>query len=288
MTGEHRDEERQYFLEQAMDESEPMDDSSLTNTIGETYVGTVLKRFSRHGLRPGRSKTPYMAAIGKKLFGGRYEVESAEERIENEKTYRERLNEAGFDTPEIVGEYREYLEFERIDATSIREYLSHTDEDETKRIGEYIGNALRTLHDDDYAITDFRISNILVEDDGTLVTVDHEYATDHATDAEKNLDLMTLISSARQFDPEIYHSFRDGFEDGYGEPVDRKVDIMSAFSSRGHAIWERDKQRRKNAKKNFDGFRNTYRAMGNRIRRLVRGNGAVKEDDGSVAPEQAD
>lgn len=266
MVAEHQDseeEERKYFLDAAIEESEGMEESSLTNDIGKTYVGTVLKKFSKN------AKTPYMTAIGKKLFGGKYEVENVEDRIENEKAYREEVKKAGLYTPDIIGEHEEYMEFERIDGTSLREYVSNADEEETRRIGEYIDEALRTLHDDNYAITDFRISNIIVQEDGTLASVDHEYATDHATNAEKTLDVMTLISSARQLDPDVYQSFRDGF-DGYQEHIDEKADIISAFSAPGHAaLMEHDTHRAVNAVKNFDGLKKAYKTLGERLHNLV-------------------
>lgn len=249
--------DRRYFIEEALEESEELGDS-LTNRVGKTYVGTVLKRFEK------RPKTSYLTAIGKKLFGHSYDRDTNEDRIENEKNYRDAVEDAGLYTPKILGEFEEYMEFERIDGDPLPEYLSRADKDEVREIGEYLGNSLHTLHDNDYAITDLRISNILVLDDGSFASIDHEYATDHATNGEKELDHLTLISSSRQLEPDIYQTFRNGFEDGYGKDVDRLADFSSCLSSPVHALLlEHDLHRTWNA------MRNASPNLGHRIPNLL-------------------
>lgn len=249
--GEDRaDDGRRQFIEDAMAVSEPLDDS-LTNTVGETEVGTVLKKFERNKVTPrlvGRGKQIFG---GTYMFGGVYEIEGREERIENERMYRDVAEDAGLYAPKILGEYEEYMEFERIDGTPLREYVTRSDADEVAQIGEYLGQSMRNLHENEYAITDFRMSNVFVQENGSLAFVDYEYATDNATNGEKELDQLTLLSSARQLDAETWQPFREGFESGYGEDIGAFVDASTNITSFLHAtILERDRHRATNAMRN--------------------------------------
>ncbi|MCJ7428758.1 MAG: hypothetical protein MUP66_00025 [Candidatus Nanohaloarchaeota archaeon QJJ-5] len=240
------------FIEDAMEESDELG-GSLTNEVRETYTGTIMKRFE------DRPKTAYFQALGK-LLGGKVEYETRDDRIENERAYREIAEKAGLYTPDILGQHEEYVEFERVDGDTLPDYLNDADSDEAYEIGERLGESLRVVHDEDYAVTDLRINNIIVTDEDQLASVDHEYATDEATGWDKQLDILTLISSARQVDDTAYESFREGFEHGYDESVDTSVDIMTSATAPLHAsLLERDTDRTGNA------LRNTVQDLGDRL-----------------------
>lgn len=251
MDDEYEQSQRE-FISQAMDDSDELE-GSLTNEVTETYTGTIMKRFE------DRPKTAYFQAVGK-LLGGKLEYETREDRIQNERDYREVAEKAGLYTPDILGQHEEFVEFERVDGETLPDYLNETDPDDARDVGEKLGESLKVVHDEDYAVTDLRINNIIVQDDGQLASVDHEYATDEATSWDKQLDILTLVSSARQVDEDSYEAFRDGFEDGYEDTVNTSIDLMTSASAPLHAsMLERDKERTTNA------LKNTYQDLSDRI-----------------------
>jgi tRNA A-37 threonylcarbamoyl transferase component Bud32 len=220
------DEERHEFIDGMLEDADQYE-GSITNPVYKTSVGTTLKQFEP-------SMTEYFVAIGK-LPGRQWEKPDRDDRISNEKEYRQAVEAAGLEVPEIVGEYQEYLEVETIDGDPLPEYLNKTSTEDAQAIGRRLGESLHNLHENGYAIVDLRANNIIVSDDGPLVSIDHEYATDDATDWEKDMDLITLISSARQTENDSYGAFRDGFEEGYGDYISATADILASSTSAIHA-----------------------------------------------------
>lgn len=94
------------------------------------------------------------------------------------------------------------------------------------------------------AIKDLRLSNIHVEDSGEelrLYFIDHEYSKIEANYLMKELDYLTLFSSARQTGN--FKSFFEGFKNSDADTVYLSL-ILSIFVFGYHAVLlGRDKER---------------------------------------------
>jgi tRNA A-37 threonylcarbamoyl transferase component Bud32 len=90
---------------------------------------------------------------------------------------------------------------------------------------------MHTLHEQDYAFDDNLLNNYMIDDDGAIWSIDHEYATTDAHPNDKSLDFLTLISDARHLPAEQYAAVRDGVTDGYGQSIPTAADIGAGASS---------------------------------------------------------
>ena len=109
------------------------------------------------------------------------------------------------------------------------------------------------------AITDLRINNFMLGYDGSLSFVDAEYFTEDASDWEKRMDLITMVSSLKQVDRESYRGFREGFRESYGGDLDRYTGIISSATSVSHSTFiERDTERIRNALENIGNDMSEY------------------------------
>lgn len=240
------------FVRAAMDheDSEPLD-GSLTNELAESHAGTVLKEFS------SRPKMAFVQMLGR-VPSGKIEYQDQESRIENEKEFREYADQTDVRVPDILGVQDEYVEFERIDGVDMNTYLNEASQDEAQEAGELAGEFLSQIHEMGGAITDLRINNFMMDyEEGGLAFVDGEYFSGDANGWEQKMDMITLASSAKQVDPEAYRSFRDGFEDTYGEELDIYTEAASSVTAPGHAgLLERESERVGNAVRNsYDGVK---------------------------------
>ncbi|MFB6203039.1 MAG: hypothetical protein ABEK01_00960 [Candidatus Nanohaloarchaea archaeon] len=216
------------YVEQVMesDHSEPLD-GSLTNELVETPVDTVLKKYSK------RPKMAYVQAAGR-IPARKLEYQNIEDRIENERSFREFIDRELIDVPEILGSEQQYVEFEKVEGEDLHTYLNSASDEQAERAGREVGEFLDYLHGRDGAITDLRINNFMVQPDGSMAFVDAEYFAEDASDWEKTMDLITMVSSARQVKPGSYSSFRSGFEDSYGDPG-AFTDLAATLTSHLHA-----------------------------------------------------
>lgn len=90
--------DQEAFLEEAMEDSEGMGDSLTNEIVNPEEVGTVVKEYGRE------PTTAIFASLGR-FLGAKNTYVSLEDRIEQEETYQEIAEEAGWDTPEIIDEY---------------------------------------------------------------------------------------------------------------------------------------------------------------------------------------
>ena len=233
------------FVKEAMtsDEAETLD-GSLTNELAKTQVGTVLKEFS------ARPKMAYVQMLGK-VPAGKIEYQDQKSRIENERKFREFSEDTDVYTPEIIGDEDEYVEFEALDGVDMNTYLKEASENDAEDAGQLVGDFLEDIHKRGGAITDLRINNFMMQEDQSLAFVDAEYFTEDASDWEKKMDLITMTSSVKQVDSEAYKSFREGFQESYGEDIDFYTDAISSVTSPGHAaVLEKDLERSSNSLEN--------------------------------------
>ncbi len=242
------------FLEEEMDspESETLG-GSLTNDLVDTQVGTVLKRFNQ---RPGMA---YIQMLGR-VPAGKLDFQDRDSRIENEEEFREFISEYDVEMPEIIGSEDGFVEYERVDGQDLNTYLNQAEQDEAVEMGEQVGEFLGYIHENDGAVTDLRINNFMIDYEGDLNFVDAEYFSSEATGWEKQMDIITLVSSLRQVDEEAYRSFRKGFEEKYGEKVKSYSTGISSLTSLAHsALIEREPERVRNAASSISGDIAEYR-----------------------------
>lgn len=222
--------------------SEPLD-GSLTNKLVRTQVGTVLKEFSE---KPGMS---YVQALGR-VPGLNFERQDQEDRIENEKNFREFISDYDIDVPDILGDEGNYVEFERLDGEDLNDYINRNP-GEAEHYGGEVGEFLNYVHRNNSAVTDLRVNNFMVQDSSDLAFLDAEYFVDDANLWEREMDIITLVSSLKQVDSEPYKSFREGFEEEYNGWADPFADAASSVTSQIHAKYlEKDQERSENAKEN--------------------------------------
>lgn len=232
------------FVEAEMESPEAEGlDGSLTNELVETQAGTVLKEFS------SRPAMAYVQMLGR-IPSMTLEYQDQESRIENEEAFRQYTEDLDVEVPEILGVQDNYVEFEKIDGTDMNTYLNQASGEEAYEAGTLVGGFLDEIHAQDGAFTDLRINNFMMQEEG-LGFVDGEYFSDDASSWEKKMDMITMISSAKQVDSQAYESFREGFEDEYGGEIDIYEDVISSVTAPGHAkILERDQERFENASAN--------------------------------------
>lgn len=219
-------------------------DGSLTNELVETDGGTVVKKFS------SRPKMAYVQMLGR-IPSGKFEFQDRASRIENERIFRNYMEDMDVYIPDILRVEDNFVEFEKVEGEDMNTYLNQASPSEAYEAGKLAGDFLYQLHDEDAAITDLRINNFMMRDIGGLAFVDAEYFSEDATDWEKQMDFITLASSAKQVEPEAYKGFREGFQESYGD-IRLSSDMISSITAPGHAVLlEQDKDRLRNSAGNI-------------------------------------
>lgn len=234
------------FVRQAMSspEAETLE-GSLTNEVAISPVGTVIKEFSH------RPTMAYVQMLGR-IPAGKLEYQDWESRVENERTFREFAEDIDVRLPEILGSEENYVEFERIDGADLNTYLNNASKGEAYGAGHLVGDFVKDIHDRGGALTDLRINNFLMDEDSELGFVDAEYFSEDATNWEQKMDMITMVSSAKQVESDAYKPFREGFEKQYGQDIDIYESAISSITAPGHAsMLERDSQRLRNAISNI-------------------------------------
>jgi len=241
-------------LEEEMHSSESeVLEGSLTNDLVETQVGTVLKRFN------SRPSMAYIQMLGR-VPAGKLDFQDRDSRVENEEEFREFISDYDVEMPEIIGSADGFVEYERVDGQDLNTYLNDAEQEEAVEIGEQVGEFLDYIHERGGAITDLRINNFMIDYEGDLNFVDAEYFSSEATDWEKQMDIITLVSSLRQVDEEAYRNFRRGFEEKYGEEVKSYASGISSVTSLAHSgLIEREQDRVSNAASSISNDMSRYR-----------------------------
>jgi tRNA A-37 threonylcarbamoyl transferase component Bud32 len=218
-------------------------EGSLTNNIVKTGVGTVLKEFSN------KPKMSYVQAAGR-IPGLTLERQDQQDRIDNEQKFREFISDYNIDVPDILGVEDNFVESEALNGTDLNDYINDNP-DRAEDLGAEVGDFLNYVHGNDGAVTDLRLNNFMVQSDESLAFLDAEYFVEDANYWEKEMDLITLASSAKQVKKESYEDFMEGFTSNYRD-IDATQDVISSVTSLGHAaLLERDPERLKNAAENI-------------------------------------
>lgn len=177
--------------------------AGLTNDVFFTEKGTVVKTYSRY---PFTSFLEFFTS----LLNGKINYISREERMSNEIKMKELINELGFGTAQVLKVGEESIEFKRVPGIDGFNFLKQASNTDSEEFGRKVGDFLYELHEKDVAMNDFRLSNIHVSDNLELYYLDHEYSKLEANSLMKEIDFLTLFSSARQTGN--FHPFLEGFK----------------------------------------------------------------------------
>lgn len=221
----------------------------MTNQV-KARGDDVIKKFQR-------SKTQLFQALGN-VPSGEFEIPTVEMRIQNEKRFRQIYSYLNEDDsipvklPEIKEQEGNIVRVEKVEGDPLNHHLEASNSaSEQRELGRKVGMFVRKIHDNGIAITDFRINNFIVLPNGELSIVDVEYANLDASGWQKNyMDLITILSSARQVKPEAYRNFMDGFKSEYGDTGVLQKAIAATTSKLHAAALEQDGKRTSNALKN--------------------------------------
>lgn len=182
---------------------------------------------------------PGLYASFLELFRGRIIFFSRKRRMRNEIKMTGLIEKAGLETPEIRKVTDKIIVFEKINGSSGFKYLSESNGKQAQKFGRTLREFMEQLHEMDVALKDARLSNFLIEENGDINSIDHEYASLEAGKFFKLLDELTLISSARQTSK--YHEFREGFR------PHRYAAFISIFTAFYHILlFNRDRKRLEN------------------------------------------
>lgn len=150
--------------------------------------------------------------------------------------------------PAIIGEHTDlrapavetvgadHMEFAEVAGENLKTYAETAEPDELYTIAADIGGAMDALHAEDYAFVDNPLNNYMVDPDGVIWSIDHEYATDDATDVDKALDVLTFLADARHLSDHRYRRVREGLVDGYEADIGYTVDAAAAAAAPAAAM----------------------------------------------------
>jgi tRNA A-37 threonylcarbamoyl transferase component Bud32 len=225
-----------------------------TNDLRITQDGTLIKKYSL-GSPWSIIQTGARMKDGR-IVGVNIPLPRVDQRTFGEHNFRE-VYDGDVRIPEIIETEAPFIEMEFIESEDLLDYL----EDNPEEVGEYaseVADFTLENHLEDRAFTDYRGSNFIVPDDqeDDLAYVDAESFTTEATDWDKAMDLITLISSVRQRD--FYEEFVGKFMQEYkgkDEDLDNIAESIpyrafADLTSIGHSVVDVDYQRFKNAAQN--------------------------------------
>lgn len=203
----------------------------LTNAIWETDDGTVVKYIA------DSSWTVVLINILQILFLN-FEFLTKGRRLENELRAKEILADLDIPHPEIVRHDANFIEMELIDGDPLLSYLETADPERCYEVGVKKGQELDRLHGHGSAYVDCRCGNTMVAGD-ELVSVDHELFREEASGFLKELDLVTLMATAKVLPERNYALFIQGLEHGYSGlfRIDKSFRMLfTVIGMLGHAL----------------------------------------------------
>lgn len=224
-------------------------DGGMSNRVWETEDGDVGK------LMDPVPKTALFTAAGNRMYGDPG-YPSLDDRMANEEDVAEDFEAlTWFDTPEVLETAGNALRMERMEGMMFKDWAVDADPRAVYRVGYRTGSDLRRYHEAGGALIDARTSNMKVdegtpaapskpeflEQDPSLAWMDFEYGTGDASETDRDLDMLTLVNSARHLDPERYGEFMEGVEDGYGVEVTDRIHAIANVTSKVHARYLEDR-----------------------------------------------
>ena len=154
------------------------------------------------------------------LNGQDFYYPSIKERVKNEIYSKKILSSLGIRVPKIYNTEENRIEMEFIEGRHFHDFCKDSESDEIYNLAFQIGKETRAVHRKNYAFLDRKTQNIIVDEDGKIWSIDHEFFSESSPGKIK-ADIFTFEASLKDFPPEIYEPAIDGFEMGYGEDIFR-------------------------------------------------------------------
>lgn len=183
----------------------------------------------------------------------------------NEFELLERQEEIGVKAPSPVFQENNFIESEYIPGESLDREIEDNSSD-LKEIFREIGRMVDNLHTAGYARWDNRTCNFIVDrsewsDSPQPFFIDNEYLIPEATEADKELDLVSFIDDINSEEPEKFEEMYSGFRESYGN-IDSKSIALAGLRTFLEETLEKNPEKIQYAIKNtmtaFRAGRNSY------------------------------
>ncbi len=181
----------------------------ITNFVWEREDGKIVKNFSKY-----RWNIILLNIF--KFFFMDFRPQGLRDGIEREVEAKDKLSKIGVKVPLITEKEEDYIVMEKLEGSDLESFLENSKPYRCFEKGLEKGSQLRKIHDNNFSLTDSRLSNSFVVGDD-LFSLDHELFEKKSSDIQKELDLISLQTSARFINKINYGSFIKGVKEGYGE-----------------------------------------------------------------------
>lgn len=230
-------------VEEMLEDARPVK-GGITNSVYETEDGDIVKVYSDF------SVTAVFDTIYRTLTGTGF-YPSRKSRMRAVEHVRENADQLPMVFPEILQKGRRSIEFENVPGQDGTEYLEKSSGFQAYDLGFRLGQALGDLEDREIGMKIFSLDNLKV-DGYDIYSFDHEFWSESSTARSRWMGKMLLMSSATRV-PEKYDSFREGFEDAYGELESWESGVPGLMTAAADLAFSR------NPGSAVQSFRNIYR-----------------------------
>lgn len=176
-----------------------------TNKVFLTEKGTVVKEFSK-------LSAPAVTISIACLFSGHPRFFTRENRMKSEEKIREKEFE-GLKFPELISSGKDFMEFEFIEGTSLKEKALNPQE--AGEVGKTLGKVLEAGEQEDVFLVDFFLDNFIETEKG-LYHIDPEFSGFTDSSANRLMDLLSVLLTLKLLPSECYREALEGFESVYG------------------------------------------------------------------------
>lgn len=177
-----------------------------TNEVFLTEKDTVVKKFSRFSLPPVTISLACVLLGHPRFF-------TRENRMESERKIREK-ELGGLKFPEILFSGKDFMEFEYIEGTSLKQKA--LDLDKSGEVGRKLGEVMNNLESENVFLIDFFLENFIETEEG-LYHIDSEYTGFRNSFTNNLMDLLSIILTLKLLPQENYRKALKGFKSVNGE-----------------------------------------------------------------------
>ncbi|MFB6216782.1 MAG: hypothetical protein ABEJ72_07420, partial [Candidatus Aenigmatarchaeota archaeon] len=125
-----------------------------------------------------------------------------------------------FSFPEVIHRNKEYMELEYVEGVEMSDYLQDARMDVLEDLSYRMGEQMSELHEEGWALRDFNLDNIIVEDseEENFYIVDAELSKSDPKTVDKIWDVASFLYNAEPGTQERYNRLSRNFCDSYGIP----------------------------------------------------------------------
>lgn len=145
-------------------------------------------------------------------------------RVRNEIEAKMILGRMGIKVQRLISIDGDALILENIKGDNLNEFFKkQNDRHVIEKMGFRKGLEIGKIHNHDCALVDNRITNTIVTEDLETYSIDHEFFIKNAKDFQKELDIITLMSTVPYNKFEIFYK---GFSRGYKKMTNKDARIQ--------------------------------------------------------------